>query len=128
MGYGYADSLGDSSENAGVATPKVSTNLGASTSPGLPGGDYIIEFSGLTRISAGLASRTMVEFHDAGGLIDQVEEDYAALGQKKSFFFQHKITLPPGGTNLLSIRFYSVGGAGTSVISQAKIVARGAYE
>jgi len=128
LGYGYADSLGDTAESTGTLTTKVGITLGASTSPGLPAGDYIIEYSGLSRITAGLTSRTQIEFFAGGVLVDNVEVDYVALFQKKSFFFQHKISLPAGGTNALSIRFFNVGGVGTSVLSQAKIVCRGAYE
>jgi len=128
LGYGYADSLGDTAESTGTLTTKVGITLGVSTSPGLPAGDYIIEYSGLSRITAGLTSRTQIEFFAGGVLVDNVEVDYVALFQKKSFFFQHKISLPAGGINALSIRFFNVGGVGTSVVSQAKIVCRGAYE
>ena len=128
LGYGYAESLGDSSESAGALTTKVTLTLGVSTSPGVPAGDYIVEYSGLTRVTSNVASRTKVQFFAAAALVDEIEADYAALFQKKSFFFQHKISLPAGGTNALSIRFFNVGGVGTSVISQAKIVCRGAYE
>ena len=129
LGFGYNESLGDSSDGAGVAVNKVTLTLGFATSPGDPDGDWIVEFSGLTRLGGGspLTARSMVEFHDNGGLIDQVEVDYAALAQKKSFFFQHKITLS-GGTDTLQIKFYAVGGSGTTIISQAKITARGAFE
>ncbi len=79
-------------------------------------------------MTSNVASRTKVQFFAAAAFVDEIEADYAALFQKKSFFFQHKISLPAGGTNALSIRFFNVGGAGTSVLSQAKIVCRGAYE
>jgi hypothetical protein len=132
LGYQYNQAFGDQSESAGVLTTAVSQGLGFATSPGDPPGDWICEFSGLIRLGGfptAVSSRAVVEFHNSSGLVARTEWDFASLGQNKSFNYTLRVALLSAATETLSIKFQSLSGGGNEVIiSQCKIVCRGAYE
>lgn len=128
-GYLYASDEGDDTESAGVLTTKLTVNLDSSGSPGNGQGKYLVNMCCNVRLAGGaaVATRAWVEFHDDGGVFDEVEMDFAALGQRKTISTIREVTL---GVPVvpLTIKFKTMTAGNGVIISRARISAQGAHE
>jgi len=136
FGYGYAESLGDTSEAATSTINKVTMSMGSSSGKfNQPNGNYIVEYSATVRLGAGagLGIRAVVTFLSPGSGSVATYTDFAAVGERKtvSFFMRHTLA-NPGGPDLFHLAIASNGGApgpaSEVIIDNARIVARGSYE
>ncbi len=129
LGFASFASLAVTNEAAGAFATKVSGSIGINISPGDPNGRYVVEYSCTVSLGAGSAAtaRALVEFLDSTGVVGSEELDFAALFQPKTASFLHVVNFV--AIEPLSIRFRRVGGGIDNVdCSNARIIARGAYE
>lgn len=129
LGFGYSASEPDSTEGAAILTTKTTLTIGIAFSPGDPDGEYLVEFQCAVRLGAGaaVATRAEVVMDGPAGFSDTFEIDFAALGQRKPVSTFVKSTLS-GGPNVYSIKFRTLSAGNDVICSDARIVARGAYE
>lgn len=128
-GSGFAESAGDTTENAGANVTKVTLGLDSAGSPGIPQGDYWIDFKASVRLGAGaaLTTRAIIEVHGPGGLIESHVQDFGFLGQDVIFSTFIRDTLGAGIQNY-SIRFRTNTPGDDVIMSKARIRALGAFE
>jgi hypothetical protein len=128
LGFASFESLTLAGESAAVITTKVSGSIGINISPGDPDGKYVVEYYASVNLGLGaaLGTRCEVEFTDASGVVETVEMNFASLFSKKPVYFLHIVDFV--SIEALSIRFRSLSAGNLVEISNARIVARGAYE
>ena len=135
FGFGYAESLGDTPEDASATLDKVTLSMGvAAGEAAQPNGDYIVEYSAMIRLGALalLGTRAIVTFISPAGSIS-TRIDFTIVGERKpvSFFVKHSL-VNPGAPDIFKIQIASDAGApgptAIVLIDEARIVARGAYE
>jgi hypothetical protein len=135
FGYGYAESLGDTSEDATSTLDKVTLAMGQSAGQAAqPDGDYIVEFSATIRLGvlALIGTRAIVNFIYPGGSVS-TRMDFNIRDERKtvSYFIKHRL-INPAGPDLFKIQIASDAGApgvtAIVLIDNARIVARGSYE
>ena len=132
LGTDYEESNGTTTTSASTTfVTKVTMSLGASVSPGVPAGDYDVEWHCLLSLAAGaaLATRGQVEISSSvSGVAALVELDWAALGEPKPVSGFIRVPYAGGGAvDTWTIKFKTLTINNEVTIRQARLKAVGAY-